>query len=169
MTDIQDLVVRVGKPEDFPEVMMLAHAIAGENAPVEADREKLMTGIWQALNNENGLVGIVGPRGGPLQGFILLRIGTPWYSSQRIIEENGVYVHPDFRAQKGGRAAMLYRFAKQVADQMGTTLMIGVLSRHRTESKLRYYERYFGPQVGAVFLYNPLAALMSAPLAVAAE
>ena len=32
--------------------------------------------------------------------------------------------------------------------------MIGVLSNHRTEAKVRLYERQFGKPSGAFFLYN---------------
>jgi len=50
---------------------------------------------------------------------------------------------------------MLYRFCKRVADQMGCKLVIGVMSRYRLETKLRYYERFFGERAGAFFIYDP--------------
>jgi hypothetical protein len=37
---------------------------------------------------------------------------------------------------------------------MEMPLLIGVLSNHRTEAKVRLYERQFGKPTGAFFLYN---------------
>jgi GNAT superfamily N-acetyltransferase len=153
-----DLIVRLGVPDDFNAIMALALAVAGENAPVLPSESKIMGGIWQALNLENGhMVGVVAPRAGPPHGFVLLQIGAPWYSDERLIQECGVYVHPEWRSAPGGRAALLYRFAKDVADRMGYKLAVGVLSRHRLDKKLRYYERFFGQQAGAYFVYDPAA------------
>lgn len=166
-----DIVVRLGTPADIHDIMELAEAVAGENAPAAPSIPKILQGVWGALERKNGLVGVVGPRGGKVQGFVLLKVGPPWYSDERVIEECGVYVHPDWRGARyaapahdartqgraQGRAAMLYKFCKDVADQMGCKLIIGVMSQHRQASKLRYYERFFGKQAGAFFIYDPRA------------
>jgi GNAT superfamily N-acetyltransferase len=160
-----DLSVRVGTPADLDDVMELAQLVASENAIVPPNHLKILERIYPALHRDNGLIGIVGPHGGAAQGFALLWVSPPWYGDERIIEECGIYVHPDWRAQRGGRASLLYKFCKQVADQMSVKLVVGVLSAHRTESKVRYYERFFGPQAGAYYIYNPLAAMSAAAIA----
>lgn len=160
-----DLIVRVGSPADLDDVMELATAVAGENAIVPANHIKVLGRIYPALHRDGGLIGIVGPREGKPHGFALLWVAAPWYGDERIIEECGIYVHPDWRAQRGGRAAQLYKFCKQVSDQMRHKLVVGVLSTHRTESKVRYYERFFGPQAGAYYIYNPLAVMSAAAIA----
>ena len=70
------------------------------------------------------------------------------------MEERAIFVHPDFRSAKGGRAAKLCKFAKETADRMEMPLMIGVLSNSRTAAKIRMYERQFGSPTGVYFLYK---------------
>jgi hypothetical protein len=65
-----------------------------------------------------------------------------------------VFVHPDYRAAKGGRARKLVEFAKKVSEKLEMPLMIGVLSNSRTDAKTRLYERQFGNPAGAFFLYG---------------
>ena len=77
-----------------------------------------------------------------------------WYSDDEILEERAVFIHPDFRAAKGGRARKLCEFSKQVSDELGIPLTIGVMSSQRTAGKVRMYERIFGPPSGAYFLYG---------------
>ena len=160
-----DLVVRVGNVADLDDVLELAFLVAGENGVVPFSREKILKGIWPALNKDHGMIGIVGPKDGKPQGFVLLRIQPPWYGDTYIIEECGIYVHPDYRQAKGGRATLLYKFCREVADKTGYRLLVGVLSRHRTASKVRYYERFFGPQAGAFYIYDPPGAAHAPMLA----
>jgi len=175
-----EIIVRVGTPDDLDNVMALATLVANENAPVAPNMRKIMQGIWDALNKHHGLVGIVGPAGSKdVHGFVLLRISPPWYSDERLIEDAGVYVHPDWRGNRQlapsgadraagrspGRASMLYRFCKRVADETGYKLFIGVMSQRQQESKLRYYRRFFGDQAGAYFVYDPKAVPVAAQAA----
>jgi GNAT superfamily N-acetyltransferase len=85
---------------------------------------------------------------------VLLRIGQMWYSDTLVVEERAVFTHPEYRSAKGGRARKLCEFSKKVADDLGIPLIIGVLSNHRTEAKVRLYERQFGKPSGAFFLYG---------------
>ena len=150
----QEVVLRVGKPEDVHDMMDLALAACDENGFVQPSAEKLLEQIWPALNHDHGIVGIIGEKGKKLEAAVLLRIGTMWYSDQNVVEEKAIFVHPDFRSAKGGRARRLVEFSKQVSDKLGLPLVIGVLSNHRTEAKVRLYERQFGRPAGAFFLYN---------------
>ena len=150
----QELKVRVGTPEDVDGVMELALSACEENGFVEPNPMKLLQDIWAALNREHGICGVIGPVGGKLEGVILLRIGNIWYSDREILEERAVFIHPDFRSAKGGRARKLCDFGKKVADELNLPLTIGVLSNQRTEGKVRMYGRIFGEPAGAYFLYN---------------
>ena len=71
-----------------------------------------------------------------------------------MIAEKLVFVHPDFRSAKGGRAKKLCEFSKSVSDELGIPLIIGVVSTDRTRGKVRLYERVFGEPAGAFFLYG---------------
>jgi hypothetical protein len=77
-----------------------------------------------------------------------------------VLEEKAVFIHPDYRTAKGGRARKLCHFAKETADTLDLPLMIGVLSDQRTEAKVRMYEREFGKPSGAFFLYKANTGLL---------
>jgi GNAT superfamily N-acetyltransferase len=146
--------IRVGTPADVHDVMELALSACGENGFVNPNPERLLAEIWPALNLDKGLIGIIGEENQKPEAAVLLRVGTMWYSDDAVLEEKAIFVHPEYRSAKGGRARRLCEFSKQVSDKLGIPLIIGVLSNHRTEAKVRLYERQFGKPSGAFFLYN---------------
>ena len=148
------LGVRLGTPEDVHPMMDLSLAASSENGFVNPNPMKLLAEIWPALNQDGGLVGLIEGENGILEGAVLLRIGSMWYSDDPVLEERAIFIHPDYRSAKGGRARRLCEFTKQVADELGIPLIIGVLSNHRTKGKIKLYERQFGEPSGAFFLYN---------------
>jgi hypothetical protein len=150
----EDIGVRIGGPEDVHPMMELALQACEENGFVDPNPQKLLAEIWPALNLDHGLVGIIQDGGGQLEGAILLRVWPMWYSDADVLEERAIFIHPEFRSAKGGRARRLCEFSKRAADALEIPLMIGVLSNHRTEAKVRLYERQFGKPSGAFFLYN---------------
>lgn len=148
------LTVRIGTPKDVDDIMNLALSACDENGFVDPNPLKLLQEIWPALHLDRGVVGIIGQEGAQVEGAILLRIGTMWYSDLEVLDEKAIFIHPEYRSAKGGRARKLCEFAKQVADSLGIPLVIGVLSNHRTEAKVRLYERQFGKSCGAFWLYG---------------
>lgn len=150
----EELKVWVGTPDDVEDIMDLALAACSENGFVQPNPLRLLREIWPALNRDRGIIGIVGVPGQKPHGAILLRIGNIWYSDDEILEERAVFIHPDYRSARGGRARKLCEFGKKVADELGIPLTIGVLSNERTEGKVRMYERIFGKPAGAYFLYG---------------
>lgn len=149
-----EIRVRVGTPEDVHPMMDLALQACDENGFLNPEPAKLLNDIWAALNQDHGIIGIIGAPGGVIEGAVLLRIGPNWYSDDKMIEEKAVFVHPNFRSARGGRAKKLCEFSKQVSDGLGLPLCIGVLSNSRTAAKVRLYERMFGEPAGVYFLYN---------------
>jgi hypothetical protein len=150
----EELGVRIGTPEDVHPMMDMAMKACDENGFVDPNPQKLLGEIWPALNLDNGLIGIIQDDGGKLEAAILLRITTMWYSDAQVLEERAIFVDPECRSAKGGRARRLCEFSKRAAAELGLPLLIGVLSNHRTEAKVRLYERQFGKPTGAFFLYN---------------
>ena len=132
----------------------LAMMACEENGFVNPDKTKLLGELWQALNLSYGMVGIVGKKGEQIEGAILLRIGPMWYSHDMVLEEKAIFIHPEHRKHRDGRARKLVEFAKKSADELGIPLLIGVLSNERTEGKIKLYERQLGKQSGAFFLYG---------------
>ena len=153
-----ELMVRIGTPDDIHAMMDLAMMACEENGFVNPDKTKLLGELWQALNLSYGMVGIVGKKGEQIEGAILLRIGPMWYSHDMVLEEKAIFIHPEHRKHRDGRARKLVEFAKKSADELGIPLLIGVLSNERTEGKIKLYERQLGKQSGAFFLYNGRAS-----------
>ena len=150
---IGEVKVRVGTPEDLNGCMELFIKANEENGIDAIDQQKLLNVVLPSLMREGGMVGVIGERD-HLQGVIMLRIETLWYSDAPILAEKLVYVHPDFRSIKGGRARKLCEFSKQVSDELNMPLIVGIVSNERTKSKVKMYERMLGPAAGAYFLYN---------------
>ncbi len=146
--------VRTGQPDDVDGMMELALAATEENGLTKPNPIKLLNEIWAALNNERGIVGIIGPLAGKLEAAILLRTEELWYSSELTLIERAIFVHPDYRSAKGGRARKLCEFAKQASLALEIPLIIGVLSSQRTDGKIKLYERQFGHSSGCYFLFN---------------
>lgn len=150
----EELEIWVAGPEDVDSVMGLALAACEENGFVNPNPTRLLSEIWPALNKDKGLVGLIGKKGGKPEGAVLLRIGNMWYGDDPVLEEKAVFIDPEYRSAKGGRARKLCEFSKQVSDSLGIPLIIGVLSSHRTAGKVRMYQRIFGEPSGAFFLYG---------------
>lgn len=146
--------VRIGTPGEVHAVMAVALLACAENSFAKTNPVKLLQDVWPALNMDQGVVGIIGQPGDQIEGVVMLRIGTMFYSDEPILEERAIFVHPDFRSAKGGRATCLAEFSKMMADQLELPLTIGVLSNERTEAKIRMYSRVMGKPSGAYWLYN---------------
>lgn len=146
--------IRVGTLDDLDPMMELALMACEENGFVNPNPVKLLEQIYSALAQDHGLIGIIGKPGEKIEGAVLLRVSKMWYSDQDILEEKAIFIHPDYRNAKGGRARRLVEFSKEASDYLKIPLIIGVLSNHRTEAKVRLYERQFGKASGAFFLYN---------------
>ena len=150
----EEIQVREGTLEDFKECCRLAIEAVKENALVKPDMNKLLEHIYSSLTNNHGIMGVIGPVGGSLEGGVMLRMGSLWYSSELVLEEKVLFVSEEFRSAKGGRARKLIEWSKGVSDRLGIPLEIGILSNERTHGKMKLYERAFGQPSGIYFLHN---------------
>lgn len=151
--------VRTATPEDEEGIMGLARLVNSENGVFVMNEDKVLNVVRPSLYLHGGIVGVIGPRD-YLEGVVVLRISQYWYSDVSFLEEMCVFVHPDYRAAKGGRARKLVEFAKKASERLDMPLMIGILSNSRTDAKTRLYERQFGPAAGAFFLYGAKTGTM---------
>ena len=151
---MSELHIRIGTKEDIHDCMELALSATEENGFLSPNTVKILQDMWAALNLDNGIVGIIGERGAKPEGAVLLRISKMWYSDDDILEERAIYIRPEFRNARGGRAKRLCAFSREVSDKLGIPLIIGVLSNHKTEAKIRLYKREFGEPAGAYFLHG---------------
>ena len=116
-------------------MMAVAIAACQENAVTRADPGKLLRDIWPALNRDHGRVGIIG--NGQIEAAILLQIQPFWYGAddEPCLLERAIFVAPEYRSAKVGRARLLCEWAKQASDTLEMQAVIGVLSNDRTEAK----------------------------------
>lgn len=149
----ENIYVRTAEPRDEEGVMELARLVNKENGVFKMNEDKVRGLIHPSLYLQGGIIGVIGPYS-RIEGMVLLRVSEYWYSDAPFLEEMCVYVHPDFRAAKGGRARKLVEFAKTASEALELPLMIGILSNSRTDAKTRLYERQFGTPAGAFFLYG---------------
>jgi hypothetical protein len=133
-------------------MMDIAMAASEENSLTNFSPRKLLEEIYSSLCLHHGIVGIIGEPGRQIEAAILMRIESLWYTDDLSIIERAIFVHPDFRAAKGGRAAKLCDWAKRVANEMNLPLVIGILSSQRTAAKVKLYERQFGEAAGAYWI-----------------
>ncbi len=152
MDEEPKLRVRIGTIEDLDEVMPIVLMACEENAFATPSVTKLLYDVYSALMLHEGVIGIIGEKGEPIRAGILLRMGEMWYSNDRVLEERAIFVHPDFRASRGGPAARLCEFAIHMSEQLGIPLVTGVLSNNRTEAKVRMYSRIMGKPSGAYWI-----------------
>ena len=146
------ITVRTGSPQDIHPMMDLALAACEENGLTKPNPQKLLAEIWSSLNLHHGIIGIIGEAGKPLEAAVVLRAESMWYSDELSLVERAIFVAPEFRQAKGGRASRLCEFSKAAAEKLGLPLVIGILSNQRTEAKIRLYGRHFGPPTGAYWI-----------------
>ncbi len=104
---------------------------------------------------DTGPRGVIGVIGEPdhIEGAAFLIIGHNWYATQPHNEELAVYVDPKYRFRKHHRA--LIEWMKEQSVATGLPLFSGIMTTHRTEAKVKLYERML-PKVGAVFRFDPI-------------
>lgn len=165
-------VVRVAQPADHQEIWRLFLQGHRENGMFTLAPEKVDYLIMRALHPEliapwdtgpRGAIGVIGGVGS-LEGVVLVMIDTYWYTHDRHLGEYLVYVDPECR--KSYHAKALVDWMKQQSDTTRLPLLTGIISNHRTEAKVRLYERML-PRAGAFFLYG-IAGVQSSSAAVAA-
>ncbi len=100
-----------------------------------------------------------------IDGKIIASVGALfaqwWHTDDWHIDEMWNFVHPDYR--KSTYAKDLITYMKWIAEQMGMSLHMGIITATKMEAKIRLYRRQITP-VGALFVHNIQAA--GGPLAV---
>ena len=149
-----DLHVRVATVDDLHEVMDLAIAAAKENSLFDTTATHLLQTIWPAVNQQHSIIGAIGKQDGPIEGMVVLVVGTLPYTDEMCVEEKVLFVSPEFRNAKGGRANKLIHFMMGVAQSLSLPLLTGVLSNKDTDAKVALYTRVLGKPAGAFWIWG---------------
>lgn len=145
-----ETVVRLAQPEDEDGLVELCHLLHEENGLFPLSEPKVRALVKRATDRKGGIIGVIGDLGQPVAG-IQLAIDQMYYSDAYFLAEGFNFVRPECR--KSDYAKRLIAYAKYCSDQMRLPLMMGILSNHRTELKIKLYERQL-EKAGAYFVYN---------------
>lgn len=143
--------VRRAEPEETESVMKLCRQLAKENAMFNIDEEKVREGVEGAINGTGGILGVIGNLG-EIEGMMMIRIAQFWYSNDFYLDELFAFVPPKYRRSEN--AKKLIDWSKNLADDMGLPLFVGIISTTRTEAKVRLYRRMFGDFLGCFFMHG---------------
>ncbi len=166
-------IVRLATPADAQELWRLTLAAHNENALRSLAPERIQWWMGRVLYPEaipawdtgpRGVVGVIGPEGN-LEGMVFILIGQFWYSDERHLEELIVYCDP--RHRKTNHTKCLVQWMKDQAEQSGLPLLTGIMSNHRTEAKVRLYQKLLGKPIGAFFFVTPKGSVLPPALAAA--
>jgi GNAT superfamily N-acetyltransferase len=143
--------VRVAVAGDFNDLIRMGREVFAENGLMNLNEDMIRVGALRAIEGVDSVVGCIGPVGA-LEAAIHLSMRHFWYTDQAHLEELWAFVRPEFRKTRNAQA--LIEFAKNLAVELKRPLLIGVLSSHRTEAKVKMYRRKLGAPSGAYFLFN---------------
>lgn len=147
--------VRLADALDVDELFELCQHLHEENFifPMAGHkvRAMLQSATRPEIEQRRGIVGCIGERGG-IEAAIFLEIDSLWYADEPGLIELFSYVRPEFR--KSANSRDLIAWAMAMSRHFSLPLMIGVISNHRTEAKVRHYKRALGEPAGAFFLYG---------------
>jgi len=150
---MSESTIRLATPADEPEVMVLCRELHTENGIFSMDEARTREWIAKALQKKGGIIALIGPPGA-IEAIGFLMITCYEYSTDFFLSEQFNYVRPAFRKIGHGRhLRALVEWAKQCADELKLTLLIGVISSQRTEAKVRLYRKILGEPAGAWFVY----------------
>lgn len=149
-----ELRVRIATVADMAEIMEMAIAASKENALFDTTPAHLAKIVWPCLHLDRGIIGTVGKHGGKIEGMVVMVVGTLGYSDQLACEEKVLFVRPEFRNAKGGRANKLIHFMKGVAMSLSLPLLTGILSNADTKAKVSLYTRELGEPAGAFWVWG---------------
>jgi len=142
--------VRLAVPADEDKIVAMITMLHDENGLFPLSERKVRDYMQRAFLGQGAMIGVIGDVGDPVAS-IYLGIEQPYYSDTWYLNEAWNFVHPDYR--KPGYAKKLLEWAKAGAKTLDIPLMIGIVSNHRTEAKIRLYERQL-EKAGAFFVWN---------------
>jgi hypothetical protein len=135
--------------EEIVELLIVNHA---ENGLASLKLNAVWQTVVRGCERQDAMIGII--RGeSKIEASLGLYRGEWWYSDEQHWIDHWNFVHPDHRKSK--HAQHLIDFANWIGSQMKEPVLMGVLSDHRTEGKLRLYGRKM-KLIGGLFAAGPL-------------
>jgi hypothetical protein len=143
--------VRLATEADIPQLLEMGRQLHVENGLMNVSEHLIEIAVRKAARGEGMVCGVIGDVG-HVEAMIGLLVARYWYSLDSHLEEILSFVKYEYR--KSDNAKALIEFAKDCALKLNVPLLIGIVSNHRTEQKVRLYQRRLGKPAGAYFLFN---------------
>lgn len=151
-------IVRKAIAADIPEIWRLFLMAHRENGVFNLAPNKVDYFLNRAIYPDQVMSNDTGPRGqiavigspGRLEAIVFIILGSFWYSDEIHLEELLVYVDPEYRVSEHAKNCI--DWMKRTADGLDVKLLTGIISKDRTQAKMRLYDRYL-PRIGAFYLY----------------
>ncbi|MBN9433986.1 MAG: GNAT family N-acetyltransferase [Bosea sp.] len=143
-------IVRFAEPADADGIVSMIAELHDENGLFPLSRRRVEQFLRRYYDKQGAIIGVIGDVGAPVAS-IYLAFDQPYYSDAFFLNESWNFVRPEHR--RSDYAKQLIAFAKHCSDQMKVPLMVGIVSNHRTEAKIRLYERSL-EKAGAYFVHN---------------
>lgn len=154
--------VRLAGPADERAVYELMQLSYLENAILPAHNPKVMNVtkcfLWSGNRppedrvSPRGVVGVIGPVGGPLEAIVVVGLSGTWYSDVPSLHEWMVFVHPKHRHTD--HATALHQWMRDQVQRTGLPMLTGIMAPSRMEAKCRLYRRKF-KKTGEYFVHTP--------------
>lgn len=137
---------------DLPEFMRLFKVMHSENGLFDLDEDCVVETFDRAVKNKEGVIGLIKGPDNDIRAMLMMLITRYYYTTQFHLEELFNYIALPWR--KTNYADTLLRYAIHCQQQLKIPLVIGVLTGHRMEAKVRLYRRRLGMPSGAFFVHG---------------
>ncbi len=149
---IENPTVIGATPSDLPEFMRLFKVMHAENGLFAIDEDCVLETFNRAVKKNEGVIGLIKGPEGDIRAMLMMLITRYYYTTQFHLEELFNFIAPEFR--RTNYADTLLRYAINCQQQLNIPLVIGVLTGHRMEAKVRLYRRRLGMPSGAFFVHG---------------
>lgn len=152
--------IRLATPADEDRLFDFLMLLHEENALFPVSETKVRDVIRLGTQQKGGVIGLIDGADGTIEASVGLVVDPTWYSNAPCLNELWNFVRADCR--RSTHAKDLIQFAKRAAQNLGIPVMMGVISTHRTQAKVRLYERQM-ECVGAFFIAGHRPAALKGP------
>ena len=82
-------IVRLADPKDEDAIFELCRMLHAENGLFPMDDSLVRETMMKGIEKKGGILGVIGPVGGPLEGIIYMIISSFWYSRKPSLSSPG--------------------------------------------------------------------------------
>ena len=143
--------VILANPEDISQILGLLKLRHNEDGIGEFNEPLVRNYVSRGVRGILAVVGVIKGSRNNVEATAGIYMDAPWYSSEPLLEERWLFVHPDHRRSE--HAKSLIAFAKMGAVILKQRLVVTAISNPITEPRVKLLERNL-PKSGLVFVFD---------------